>query len=322
MKYQNLVSFQKQLASSAPNHLCRWYFVGVADDYERMNALNGVLSYLPERPSRFNGNDCELKDVIDAMQSMSLLGEPVILFDEVDKLNKKAMITFCEQLPMATGFVLLGAKGKAAALMELVEKEGIVLDLLGEKPWDREKRLSEQAMGRAKAAGKALSHDAAQFLLERVGADAALLSSEVDKLVCFAGDRAAITRDDILQMTVSATATLWETAEGVVWEGEAFPSMDSNAFHSLVPALRGQLHLGLTLATLIEERRPSEEWGKYLPKLWPKTLEKRSSQAGRIGSGYFKRGLDQLFEIELASRNSSSQYRALLDLFRAHLNVR
>jgi hypothetical protein len=62
-----------------------------------------------------------------------------------------------------------------------------------------------------------------------------------------------------------------------------------------------------------------EEWNKALPKVFPKTLEKRTNQAQRLGSRYFSKGLIELFDIELKSRTGANQYGALLDLFRSKL---
>lgn len=322
MKYQNLKSFQKHLASAAPHNLCRMYLIAIHDDFERTKAIEAILSYLVTPPTRFSGVDCNLRDCLDAMQSMTLLGESIVVLDEVEKIPKKQLQTLCDHIGMPAGYVLFGARSKTA-LAPIVEKEGVVLDLLDEKPWDKEKRLAEQLNDRAKNAGKRLAPDAAPLLFERLGVDPALLESEIDKLICYVGDRPTIAREDILHISpASRTSTLWQTAEEVVWEGGEFPSMDATAFHGLIPALRNQLHLGLTLATLIEEKCPSDQWNKYLPKLWPKTLEKRSSQAAQLGAPYFRKGLEKLFDIELLSRTNSTQYRALLDLFRAQIHVR
>lgn len=323
MRYQNLKSFQKHLTSAAPHNLCRLYLIAIQDDFERIKTLNAILSYLAPLPTRFSGSDCELREVIDAMQSQSLLAEEaVVLLDEVEKLSKKQLQTLGDCLMTFTGYLLLGSRSKVA-LANTVEKEGIVLDLLEEKPWDREKRLAEQLADRAKSAGKVLSPDGAALLLERLGTDAALLESEIDKLICYVGERSSLNWEDIQQITpASRTSTLWQTAEELVWEGRELPLIDTSAFHGLIPALRSQLHLGLTLATLIEEKCPADRWSRYLPKLWPKTLEKRSSQAARLGSLYFRKGLEKLFEIELLTRTNSTQYRALLELFRAHIHVR
>lgn len=323
MKYQNLKSFQKHLASAAPHHLCRFYLVAMSDDFERAKALEEILLFISAPAHRFSGADCNLRDCLDAMQSMSLLGESVVVLDEVEKFSKKQLEILASSLKAPAGYALFGSRSKVAGLSALVEKEGVVLDLLEEKPWDREKRLSEQLIDRAKSAGKQLSSDAAHLLFERLGADPALQVSEIDKLICYVGERSTIQREDILAITpASRTSTLWQSAEEVIWEGGEFPSLDSVAFHGLIPALRSQLHLGLALATLIEEKCPSDQWSRFLPKLWPKTLEKRSSQSARLGSAYFRKGLEKLFEIELLSRSSSTQYRALLDLFRAQLYTR
>lgn len=324
MKYQNLKSFQKHLASAAPHHLCPLYLVLIGDDFERTKALDLILSYLSASPNRFSGVDCDLRDCLDAMQTLSLLGESVVVLDEVEKLSKKQLETLSSCLKdHPAGYVLFGSRLKVASLASVVEKEGVVFDLLEEKPWDKEKRLSEQLIDRAKNAGKKLGLEAPSLLFERLGLDPALLESEIDKLICYVGDRLSITRDDILAISpASRIATLWQTAEDVVWEGGEFPSLDSTAFHALVPALRNQLHLGLTLSTLIEEKYPADRWNQYLPKLWPKTLEKRSSQAAHLGSSYFQKGLEKLFDIELLSRSNSTQYRALLDLFKAEIHAR
>jgi DNA polymerase-3 subunit delta len=321
MKYQNLKSFQKHLSSAAPHHLCRLYLIALADDFERTRALDSVLAHLSPPSARFSGVDCTLRDVLDAMQTMSLLGDPVVVLDEAEKLGKKDLQTLSEHLSPA-GYLLIGVRAKTP-LAAVVEKEGVVLDLLEEKPWDKEKRLADELLERAKQSGKRLAPDVPALLIERLGTDAALLTSEIDKLLCYVGERPAITAEDVLRLTpASRTATLWQTAEEIIWEGGEIPTIDSTTFHGLVPILRNQLHLGLSLATLIEERRPSDEWSRYLPKLWPKTLEKRSSQAARLGTAYFRKGLDKLFETELLSRSNSTQYRAQLELFRAHLYAR
>ncbi|MBX7065698.1 MAG: hypothetical protein K1X28_00565 [Parachlamydiales bacterium] len=320
MRYENLKSFQKHLSSAAPHNLCRQYLVAIADDFERTQAIDQILSYFNTPPTRLSADKNSLLDCIDAMQSMSLLGETIAVIDEVEKFSKKELQTFTDHLAGSAGFVFIGVRSKQANLFATVEKEGVVLDLLGEKPWDKEKRLAASLSDRAKNAGKHLNPDVPNLLLERLGPEPALLESEIDKLICYVGERPVISREDVLSISpLSKESTLWQQAEEVVWEGGEFSLVDATGFHGLVPALRSQLHIGLCLATLIEEKRPSEEWGQYLPKLWPKTLEKRSSQAARLGSAYFRKGLDKLFEIELLSRSNSTQYAALLELFRSYV---
>lgn len=322
MKYQNLKSFQKHLANAAPHNLCRAYFIGIADDFERTQVLDSILTLIATPDAmvtRLSGHEIVLRDLLDAMQSPSLFsGPPIVVLDEAEKLSKKEMeaVLGCP----IYGYLLIGSRTKAAVLANGIEKEGVVLDLTDEKPWDKEKRFAESLVERAKLAGKRLLPDALSLIFERLDKDLSLLESEVDKLICYVGEQSAITREDVLSITsASRLSTLWQVAEEVIWENGEIPSVD---FHGFVPALRSQLHLGLTLATLIETKCPADQWNAFLPKIWPKTLEKRSSQAARLGSAYFKKGQEVLYEIELLSRNSSTQYRALLDLFRMKIHAR
>lgn len=318
MRYQNLKSFQKHLKSAAPQHLCRIYLIAIADDFERAKAFDEILRYFPIEPTRLSCDKSALADCMNAMQSMSLFGESMVIIDEIEKLSKKEVQTFTDSLGTSSGFILIGSRSKLSNLFGSVEKEGVVLDLLDEKPWDKEKRLSEILSERATLAGKRLFPDAAHLLFERLPLEPALLESEIDKLICYVGDRPTIAKEDVLAISpLSQSSTLWSQAEEIVWEGAECPIIDSAGFHGLIPALRSQLHIGLCLATLIEEKRPSEEWSRYLPKLWPKTLEKRASQAARLSPTYFRERLEKLFEIELLSRSNSTQYTALLASFQA-----
>ncbi len=323
MRYNNLKSFQKHLASAAPSHLSRVYLIAIADDFERSKVIDSILAYVltpDSSPSRFLGGESDARDILDAIQSPNLFaGESVVVLDEAEKLPKKNLLFLVDSIGTAfNGLFLIGARSKTALSTE-IEKEGVVLDMTDEKPWDKEKRLAEQLAERAKNAGKRLDPAAALLLFERIDKDAALLENEIDKLICYTGDRSAIGKEDVLAISAaSRTASLWQTAEEVVWEGKT-GSFDANSFHAAIPSIRSQLQLGLVLSTLIEENTPSDQWSSYLPKIWPKTLEKRSSQAAQLGSRYFQKGLEKLFEIENLSRSGPVQFTALLDLLRVYL---
>ncbi len=328
MRYQNLKSFQKHLSSAAPHHLCHLYLIAIPDDFERSKALDSVLSYLltPDSlPTRLSGIDLELRTLFDAIQSPSLLGgETIVILDETEKMAKKQLQTLADFLneSQISIYLLLGSRSKSP-LVNAIEKQGVILDLTDEKPWDKEKRIADQLTEKVKNSGKRLAPDALALLFERLDKDASTLDSEIEKLICFAGERPTIERADVLSISAAnRTHTLWQTAEEIVWEGGDTPPIDPASFHGLIPALRSQMHLGLKLASLIEAKIPSDEWSTYLPKIWPKTLEKRASQAARLGTRYFRKGIDKLFDIELLSRSQSTQYAALLDLLRVTLHAR
>lgn len=318
MRYQNLKSFQKHLATAAPDHLCHCYLIILSDDYERTKWLKEILV----APNVcFSGAEVSVEQILDALSPTLFGGQPVVIVDEVERLDKKGLELLAANLP-GSGYLLLGAR-KKISLTTAVEKEGVILDLSEEKPWDKEKRIAEQLSQRVEQAGKRLASDVAPLLFERIGIDPALLDREIDKLLCFVGERPTIERSDVFRISASnSTHTLWQTAEEIVWGEGKIALPEASAFHALLPALRSQLQLGCKIAALSSTGASTAEWSASLPKIWPKTLEKRRSQVERLGASYFQKGLKLLFDIELLSRTGSSQLTTLLDLFRMGIHAR
>ena len=322
MLYRDFTSLKKYLTSQA-SHSARCYLLAIPDDYERAKTAKAVISFFlaeGSSPLFFSGSEIVMRDLYDALQSPSLFGgESVVFLDELEKVGKKDLQNLSEQISSSqfSGHLILGSRLKTS-LFSLIEKFGIVFDLTEEKPWEKEKRIIEQMSKKVQNGGKRLSSDVPPLLLERVGSDCALLDQEIDKLICFAGDRPTIERSDVFRVTmISKTETLWKIAEDLIWEGAQNTQVDS--FYALLPALRSQLQMGLKLASLHASGYPREKWSEYLPKIWPKTLEKRSAQAIKLGSFYFRKGLELLFEVEQLSRTGCTREEALFDLFRMNL---
>ncbi|HSX38106.1 MAG TPA: hypothetical protein VLE95_04665 [Chlamydiales bacterium] len=322
MRYQNLRAFQKHLSSAAPDHLCKCYLIAVADDYERKAAIQAILAHFPGRPCvRLNGADAPLVKIIDSLLSPTLFGgEPVVLLEEAQDLEKQELQGLIRCCSSAFYGYLLCATRSKTPLSAAIEKAGVVLDSLEEKPWEKEKRLEEHIAQRAQNGGKWLAPDAAALLFERLGADASLLDSEMDKLICFVGKRPTIERSDVFCISsFSRSSTIWATAEEIVWERQK-ATLGSNPFQGLVPAIRSQLQTGLKITELAAQNTPREKWGSYFPKLWPRLLEKRITQAAKLGRLYFQNGLDLLFQVECHSRIGASREGPLLDYFQISLH--
>ncbi|MBI5273161.1 MAG: hypothetical protein HY861_04180 [Chlamydiia bacterium] len=320
MRYQNTSAFQKHLTNASPDYLSRCYLILATDDYERSQALRMVLTALHMPMVQLvslSGTEATYREVANALLSPTLFGGlPVVRLDEAEKMGKKdlEMLQNLVEQPDLSGYLLCGARSKLGAVPAF-EKRGVVLDLTEEKPWEKEKRLVLQISERALSAGKRLAADAASLLLERLGTDAALLDQEIDKLLCYVGERPTIERADIFRATAErSSATLWQNAEVIVWEGGE-PPTEAVALQGLIPMIRSQLQIGLKIIHLQRLQTPREEWGAFLPRIWPKILEKRIGQAIVLGEVYFQKGLQRLFEIELLSRSGSSREQELLDLF-------
>ncbi len=316
MKYQNFKDFEQSIGT------CRILFVIIPSDQERADVLQKVIKKISGTVEAFSPEmDC--RAFFDALQSPSLFGgETIVFLDECERLLKKeaeAIGEFLEKNSIV-GYLLLGSRGKT--LLKGIEKIGSVLDMNGEKPWEKEKRIKETLIAMAKSEGKRLSSDAASLLIEKLGSDLSTLTQEMGKLICSVGDRKQIEQTDIFHLSATNTnETPWQIAEGMIWEGEN-GIFDQAILVPLIFSLRTQLEVGLKIASLLENGIPFSEWSQFFPKIWPKTLEKRKEQVIRKGSAYFKKGLEILYKVETLTRSSSIDPKVLYDFFRANLYAR
>jgi DNA polymerase III delta subunit len=320
MRYTNLKAFEKHLAASSPDHLATLYLILSTDDYERKCAFDAVLSVLRAEPIRFPPS-VEAKTLIDTLCTPSLFGgETVAIVDEAPAKLVERMAEWCDT-EAPPGALLFGAKTKVPS--QLVEKQGAILDMLEEKPWDKEKRWTEMLYEMAKRSGKRLLPDAAAWMIEHLEQSTALMAQEMDKILCYTADRALIEKRDVEAICMkSRTFSQWQIAEELVWEKTARRSFDAEAslFHALLASVRSQLAIGAKMHALHAGGVPYQEWGSYFPKIWPRALEKKAQAASRLGAAYFNQGLNLLFEIELLAKGSAVPQEALYDLLLIRLS--
>ena len=325
MRYTNSNSFQKQVQSAqSSGFLSRCYWIATPNDYERITAIDLISKILLAKDcflENFQGSSFDKKGFFDFLQSTNLFGnEPIAVITEGEKISKSELPFFQKLFPLKCGYLIIASKSKSF-LMDLFEQEGVVLDLLLEKSWEKEKRILQAIEQKIKEAKKAIRPDVLSFIIERVDLDAGTLDREVDKLLCFIGDKGQIERSDVEAIISSnRTEILWTLAESIIWDGKG--SFDESLFHPLVPALRSQMQMGLKIASLLETNGTSEDFQRFLPKVFPRILEKRMQQAKKMGSLYFSNGLKALFKIELQSRLGSTHYKSLIDFFCAQLQCK
>lgn len=322
MRYTNLKGFEKHLSASTPNQFCSVYLILSADDFERKQAIDLILQHLSPSNGffvRLNGAECSAKDISQALNQNSLFcSKNIVTVDEFDKKLLDELSNVIKE-PNPSSYLILGAKWKMH--LNSVEMQGVVLDLLEEKPWDKEKRWMEELHEKAKNAGKRLAPDAASWMIERLDRDSAIHSSEMDKLICYCAHKETIDRSDVEQIcSASRTHTLWQIADDFVWNqidrSQSIDLKEPSIFYVLLASIRQQFMIGLTMIDLKERNVPFSEWGSHFPKIFPKMLEKKAQIAERFGSSYFRKGLDRLFEMEVLAKNSSVPSDALFDRLR------
>lgn len=330
MRFDSMPGFGKHLREASPDHFSPVYVVIISDDYERKKVCKGVIAALKKSKKdahiqKWSFEETPVCKVVSELSSPSLFGEAkIVFFDEVDKGKKEELeaLSAYIQNPAPNAFLVLGS-AKSAPLAPVVEKgkrEVVVLDLSSEKPWDKKKRLEEWVHAAARARKKVVTQGAMHMLMEGVGDDLARLEQEVAKCALFVQERPHITEQDVhALLTPTAKEQLWKVAEKLAWDRDpgviGYVEEASDLF-VLIAQVRTQLQTGLIFAECLEN---GENPKNYLPRLYPKAIEKYQNALRRLSKGYFEQGLIALFECELKAKNSSLKPDFLWDYLCAKL---
>jgi len=150
--------------------------------------------------------EAELADVLDELRTVPLLApRRVVVVRDADAFisaNRQALESYLESPSKTASLVLMVLTwNKAHRIAKAVAKVGHVFDCSAPDPRDLGRWLVHQASQR----GKTLAPDAAELMAEWVGAELAMLSSELEKLSLYVGDRDRITAEDVAAV-VTATA--------------------------------------------------------------------------------------------------------------------
>lgn len=316
MKFSHLSSFEKHLYEAAPHHLSHVYMVIAPVDFERKKIIETISQAIkPDTSARFDALEAPIERVIAQLNTFSLLGKrPLTIVDGFDKLKKGELESLLGYLlkPSPFAFLILSGSNLKSCqeIYQKAQKEVVLIDLSEEKPWDKEKRLREYLIKEAALKGKTLTPDLTTHLLSQTGPDMACLSQELFKLVSYVGSKSKITLDDAKSICASYhTMTGWQVAENLIWE-KTF-SIPANVDTSFLISLIGQLRYHLQIGIQISEGT--------IPYLKSSQVEKFTAFTKKYGISYFKKGLEALFELELAAKSSSIAADLLLEIFIAKL---
>nr|AOO54569.1 ribosomal RNA small subunit methyltransferase I [uncultured bacterium] len=177
----------------------------------------------------------------------------------------------------------------------------------------------------AMKAGKRISADALEYLLEHVGLNLPSLEQELEKLITYALERSELHLKDVHALCAAQkSSTLWQLAEAIAWKegfAKAEENIDLSLLLPLISQVRTQLQHGLTLSLLLEKGTPHGEIAHYVPGVKPASLDKMLPVAKVRKSRFFKRALDVLFETELMAKNSACEPALILDAFISKLTL-
>lgn len=215
-------------------------------------------------------------------------------------------------VPCPTTCLLFSSDEELDAQHPLVRAVAAAGRVVTARPLDRQ-ALQAWVMRAAERLGKRMDPAAAACLVERCQEERVLLRSELEKLACYAGERVAITRDDVLAVVPkSREESIFEILDAVAERdaGRALLLLEEVLGRGEPPlGVLGLLARNVRLAChardLAQAGRSADEVARLLGQR-PWTVRRLLRQGGVIGEAV-PAAFAALLEADLAIKNGSQQ---------------
>ena len=266
----------------------------------------------------FEGDAATPEAVANALNALTFaLGRRFIVVDGVERWTDKqfeVLEAALEQIPPDTTVAFFAREDNRSKapkrLRDAVEKAGG--DISAEesvKPWE----LPKWVIARARELGLQLEPDTARALIAQVGDRQQRLLRELEKLALYAGPGARVDADLLEELAApSAEHRVWSLADTIV-------SGDAAAATSLYLTLRSQgerlsgllywisqrVRTAHEIACALEAGQPAAQVKRQL-RMPSKAADRLIADANRSGARNLERTIEELADLELASRGGGS----------------
>ena len=266
----------------------------------------------------FEGDAATPEAVANALNALTFaLGRRFIVVDGVERWTDKqfeVLEAALEQIPPDTTVAFFAREDNRSKapkrLRDAVEKAGG--DISAEesvKPWE----LPKWVIARARELGLQLEPDTARALIAQVGDRQQRLLRELEKLALYAGPGARVDADLLEELAApSAEHRVWSLADTIV-------SGDAAAATALYLSLRSQgerlsgllywisqrVRTAHELAIALEAGQPAAQVKRQL-RMPSKAADRLITDANRTGAENLERTIEELADLELASRGGGS----------------
>jgi DNA polymerase-3 subunit delta len=332
VRYDNLRAFEKHLESATPQHFSPLYAVMGKESFDCKEALHLLLRFLVPSNQKemalkiLDGSSSDTQSLMEDLYSQSfLVDKRVILINHADKIKKnlweKLEKYICRPLP-AQYLILSGIPlSRQTSMYKLLEKEGIILEFADLKPWEKEKKLIEWVSKQATVSRKLMSYQVCQQFVKQLGTDQELLANELEKLLCFVGNRQEIVVQDIyLICTQIQLESVWHLGEAIFRRDSALALkitksiLLEQAFLPFLRQIRNQFVTEYHICMMIMQGRESSAITQEYPYMKGQILEKHIENARLYGMEAFKQGLLEIDATEVRAKNSQIDEQLLAEI--------
>lgn len=334
MKYTNLRALEKHLEGASPNHFSNVYMLLVKDSFARKLVVDRLLEFLlkgeknPELCLKvFEGDQLDPDVILEELNAQTLFSQKQIIFvalsEKPSKSLSKALEDYCSK-PSRSAYLVISsaAVNHSTNFYKNAEKSGVILEIAEEKGREKERSLIEWATAKVTAAGKKIESQACQYLLQQLGTDQATLHNELEKLLCYIGDRPTITAQDVSAICASINIeTIWQLGEAI-FKRDAPAALriskamldDGTAFLALVRQIRNQFQTEFQVCSILANGGGSSDISRQFPYMTGFILDRHQKMAQSYGMQHFKKGMQQIDTIEVMAKNSALDHNFLAEM--------
>lgn len=333
MKFPQLPALENYLNNTAPQALPALFLVSSKDDFDRDRGLTLLRKHLqkgeksPELSCRMlDGESITISALLDELQTPAFFSpHKLVIVRRVDQLGKPELKLLEECFDrLGRGVRLLMTASELTSNMTFYkqsERLGVVLDMPVKKPGEKESDLISWVEQYGRQLGKRVPRDVSEMLVKQLG-DGASLQAELDKLLCYIGDRDTATTQDVDAIcTVIPSDTGWQLGEALLRRdaGTALRIgsellQSGSSLLGLVAQLRYSLQTGCQIASLLQSGAAPQEVTRCYPYLVGGRLDKQCRLASAYGMARFKSGLLALAQTEFKAKDSAAEPDRLLEI--------
>ncbi|MBS0585044.1 MAG: hypothetical protein JSR76_01930 [Verrucomicrobia bacterium] len=295
MRLKTIEAFEKHLIQSAPEHRSSIYCLLIEDSFERKYYSEKIYRFLQREQKELT-----LEKGREALSHLFAAGKRLIMIDPCEEIT--SLLKEIAYLPPGTK-VVLGLSSLEKEAGHTLERLGVIVDLLDEKPWERKSRFQEEVVKWLKREKRVMPSEALTMFMGGA-VSLAFLKNEFDKLLSYVGGRSEITLQDVKAICTSEEEdSLWEIAEDLVFKRDSkLPACkDTASFLSLLWQMRYYANLALTWK--IENAPPKELKGAR--------LERFRKRIDLMNTSYLLHMQELLFNFELKAKTAATKPQGL-----------
>ena len=191
----------KNLVKDIKNRdLKRSYLIYGEEEYLKSSYRDRLVKAITDGDTmnftKYEGKGINAKEVIDFAETMPFFADYRVILIEGSGMLKSGgdeLAEYMAEIPATTVFIFVeDAVDKRNKLFKAVSKNGYVCEM---------KHQSEDALIKWAAKifardNKKITADTMRYILSKTGTDMEILSKEIEKLICYVGDKEVISKED------------------------------------------------------------------------------------------------------------------------------